>query len=159
MPRSSGRKHLSSQRGPVVAPYLGETLWLTIGVPRPFCVDLKPDHLGMGMHEWYPEAHTCETGITRARIDRLYCNQHLVDQLDRSCECGALSFPPGLSSHRPISFARRIPNRQGCAPRGRAVVFSRPGTSGMERTTLAPQGAWARPYTALACAKEGDSYR
>ena len=62
-----------------------------------------------GVSEWGQPEHTCEIGIVRSRIDRVYANQHVVDQLDRQLECGALSFPYGLSAHRPVSFARRVP--------------------------------------------------
>ena len=62
-----------------------------------------------GLAEWSQPEHTCEIGTARSKIDRVYGNQHLSEQLDRQLECVALNFPYGLSVHRPVAFARRFP--------------------------------------------------
>ena len=56
--------------------------------------------------EWAQPHPTCETAKARSRIDRVYCNQHLSNQLDRVCSAHALEWCPELSIHRPLSFAR-----------------------------------------------------
>ena len=60
-----------------------------------------------GLHELEQEFHTWEGGRSLARLDRVYTNWHTCDQLDRSIECAAASWPHNLSDHRPILFARR----------------------------------------------------
>ncbi len=47
----------------------------------------------------------------RSRIDRVYINQHLTCQLDRHYSCAVLEWCRGLSTHRPLSFARRSAGR------------------------------------------------
>ena len=56
--------------------------------------------------EWRQEHFTHSNAISRSRIDRVYCNQHVNVQLDRSFGCAALNFDHKLSTHRPISFRR-----------------------------------------------------
>ena len=50
---------------------------------------------------------TCDTGTARSRIDRIYSNHHIADQLDRTWAITPLPWCRDLSDHRPISFCRR----------------------------------------------------
>lgn len=52
---------------------------------------------------------TYDSAQVRSRLDRVYWNQHLADQLDRRLICVALEWKPGLSAHRAVSFGRRPP--------------------------------------------------
>ena len=67
-----------------------------------FCTKLL---LPFQFHEMYQEQYTCETGRAFSRLDRIYSNHCVIDQLDRRYLCGAL-LPTGLSAHRPVSFSR-----------------------------------------------------
>eukprot|EP00959_Pyramimonas_sp_CCMP1952_P307674 6439858-Pyramimonas_sp.AAC.1 len=48
-----------------------------------------------------------------SRLDRLYCNQHVAEQLDRDIKAVALEWKPHLSDHRAVLFSRRLPH---CLP-------------------------------------------
>ena len=61
-------------------------------------------------HEIHQPAFTHENAMARSRLDRVYSNHFISDQLDRSYTCTALQWTP-LSAHRPISFARNAPKR------------------------------------------------
>ena len=61
------------------------------------------------LSERQQEHFTCDTALARSRLDRIYSNQHLTDQLDRWHGCSALQWVRHLSAHRPVSFTRRTP--------------------------------------------------
>ena len=63
------------------------------------------------LQEWSQPNYTCETGAVHSRIDRVYVNQHLGEQLDRECSSVTLKAPPFLSDHSLLSFARRTPKK------------------------------------------------
>jgi hypothetical protein len=65
------------------------------------------------MYELEQEHCTHENAFARSRLDRVYTNQHLSEQLDRHSSCAVLDWVSGLSAHRPISFSRR---RAGLPP-------------------------------------------
>ena len=60
---------------------------------------------------------THESGRTQARgasrLDRVYSNHHLMDQLDHEWGCSALNWTKRLSHHRPVSFCRRAKQEDG----------------------------------------------
>ena len=60
---------------------------------------------------------THESGRTQARgasrLDRIYSNHHLMDQLDHEWGCSALRWTKRLSHHRPVSFFRRAKSEDG----------------------------------------------
>ena len=62
---------------------------------------------GRGFTELEQEAYTHQSAIGRSRLDRVYSNHFLCDQLDRDWGCVALPWAPTLSAHRPIAFFRR----------------------------------------------------
>ena len=59
-----------------------------------------------GLVEWQQELMTCETGLVYSRIDRIYCNQHVSDNLNRHFYAAALPPASPLSAHRPLQFAK-----------------------------------------------------
>ena len=54
------------------------------------------------------EHHTFEGGRALSKLDRVYANWHVCDQLDHSVECVAGPWPQRISDHRPVFFARRL---------------------------------------------------
>ena len=62
-----------------------------------------------GLHELYQENHTYISTIATSRIDRVYTNHHLSDQLDYKFGCTTLPREGRLSSHAAISFYRQKP--------------------------------------------------
>ena len=78
-----------------------ETSFLS-GVANPF-----------GLYEVEQDDYTHDCALGRSRIDRVYVNQHVTDQLDRQVGCAALAWCPELSAHRPIAFYRRSPQHEG----------------------------------------------
>ena len=76
-----------------------ESFCKAIGTPFGFC-------------ELSQEECTHSSALGRSRIDRVYCNHFLADQLDRRIGCAALEWIPGLSAHRPLTFFRRKPSRK-----------------------------------------------
>ena len=58
------------------------------------------------MHELEQMQFTHDNAQSRSRIDRVYINNHVADQLDRHYSCAAMAWVKGLSAHRPISFSR-----------------------------------------------------
>ena len=56
--------------------------------------------------EWSQTEHTCEMALSTSRIDRCYMNLPASEQQDRNIQCVALAWTRGLSTHRPIHFAR-----------------------------------------------------
>ena len=82
---------------------------------------LKEIQTPHNFHEFQQPAFTCNVAAARSRIDRVYANNFVADQLDRKYSCVALPWTE-LSSHRPISFARRTPTKHNrtnpCLPTG-----------------------------------------
>ena len=72
---------------------------------------LAPHHF----HEVYQPAFTCEVARARSRIDRIYSNHYVADQLDRHYSC-TVRLWTRLSAHRPLSFARISPKRAPSIP-------------------------------------------
>lgn len=89
----------------------------------------KPDGNALDSHEATEESHFCrvlgdpfgfcelhqeefthDSALGRSRLDRVYSNHYLTDQLDRRIGCAALSWVPWLSAHRPVAFFRRRPS-------------------------------------------------
>jgi hypothetical protein len=64
-----------------------------------------------GLFELPQPCCTCETGLARSRLDRVYTNYPVVDQLDKQLAALALPWQVRLSAHRPVSFFR-ITKRQ-----------------------------------------------
>lgn len=62
-------------------------------------------------HELQQPQFTYESKVVRSRIDRIYANNYIADQLDRHYACTALPWTP-LSSHRPVSFSRCKPTHK-----------------------------------------------
>ena len=67
--------------------------------------------------ELHQSQHTHDSAQARSRLDRVYWNQHIADQLDRRLICAALEWQPGLSAHRAVSFGRRLPVEKAPADR------------------------------------------
>ena len=59
-----------------------------------------------GLHEWEQSHHTCDASGARARLDRIYNNQHISFQLDHTCKAYVEKWCPDLSAHRPIGVTR-----------------------------------------------------
>ena len=66
-----------------------------------------------GLYELEQGHMTQENARARSRIDRVYLNQHIADQLDGHYGCAALPWVGNLSAHRPLSFFRRRPRKRG----------------------------------------------
>ena len=64
-----------------------------------------------GFHELIQPVLRHRNSAGRSRLDRVYSNHALFDQLDRVYECVALSATT-LSAHRPIAFSRKIPKKE-----------------------------------------------
>jgi len=59
-----------------------------------------------GLFELEQDEFTFEGASGRSRLDRIYTNHYVADQLDRKFGAAALEWVPRLSSHRAIAFAR-----------------------------------------------------
>ncbi|CAK0871611.1 unnamed protein product [Prorocentrum cordatum] len=69
-----------------------------------------------GLRDMFQAHFTCDSSRARSRLDRVYTNVHLVDQLDRHCSSAALQWCKNPSWHRPLAFSRRRSARRlGCA--------------------------------------------
>lgn len=66
-----------------------------------------------GFHELRQPHFTHQNGLARSRLDRVYSNHFLPDQLDRYYSCYTLPMPPHLSAHVAIAFERRRPRDVG----------------------------------------------
>ena len=55
--------------------------------------------------------HTHASSNSRARLDRVYTNQHVAEQIDRHLRVSALEWRPDLSHHRAIFLSRSSPQR------------------------------------------------
>ena len=58
------------------------------------------------LHELEQPALTHENSTAQSKIDRIYINHHIADQLDRQFSAATLP-RTRLSTHRPNTFARR----------------------------------------------------
>ena len=56
------------------------------------------------IYEWRQDCFTCETGITIARLDRVYSSLHPANGLLHQISCHALDRNVELSAHRPLVF-------------------------------------------------------
>ena len=76
----------------------------------------------LGLHELFQPMATHDNSASRSRIDRVYSNGHVVDQLDFQQGIAALEWCPKLSNHRPVIFFKRKsvqkPHRSGPIPLG-----------------------------------------
>ena len=86
---------------------------------RRFCRILRDP---FGFCELEQEEYTHDSARGRSRLDRIYSNHHLTDQLDRRIGCAALAWVRQLSAHRPVAFFRQhsahgnVDNRVPAAP-------------------------------------------
>jgi hypothetical protein len=77
-----------------------------------------------GTHEWRQPALTHECGLARSKLDRVYSNHAISDQLDRAYGCVALPQVP-CSAHRPVAFSRKTPKHENefrKAPTAKAIA-------------------------------------
>jgi len=65
-----------------------------------------------GLHDLRQEDFTHDCALSRARLDRVYLNQHIACQLDRVIGCSPLAWVKALSDHRPLAFWRRTPSHE-----------------------------------------------
>jgi len=63
---------------------------------------LKP----FGLVEWEQSHFTCQAKGARARLDRVYVNQHVAMKLDMNCRAFVYGWCDDLSAHRPIGISR-----------------------------------------------------
>ena len=59
-----------------------------------------------GLYEMCQPEHTNKHSTGTGRIDRVYTNQPVADQLDKRTGCVALSWTHALSTHRPVACVR-----------------------------------------------------
>lgn len=64
-----------------------------------------------GLVELYQPAPTHASASARSRLDRMYMNHDMSDQLDRHFKAVALEWRPDLSAHRPVLASRSLPQR------------------------------------------------
>ena len=57
-----------------------------------------------GLHELHQPMATHNSGVARSRLDRLYTNHHVAEQLDSRFGCSCLDWCPQHSHHRPVVF-------------------------------------------------------
>ena len=69
-----------------------------------------------GSQEILQPHSTHVNGMAYSRLDRVYSNHYLSDQLDRNYCCFLVKVPKGLSAHHAIAFARQIPRDVGPKP-------------------------------------------
>ena len=60
-----------------------------------------------GFQELAQEEFTHDSERGESRLDRVYSNHPMADQLDRDWGCAALQWVKQLSNHRPVSFYRK----------------------------------------------------
>eukprot|EP00959_Pyramimonas_sp_CCMP1952_P129657 2711478-Pyramimonas_sp.AAC.1 len=60
---------------------------------------------------------THDNAAARSRLDRVYWNQSVSEQLDRHIFCAPLEWVPHLSAHKAVAFGRRCPARTSDGPR------------------------------------------
>ena len=66
--------------------------------------------LAHGMVEMHQLEHTHAAASTRSRLDRIYCNQHVSEQLGKNLKAVALGWKPAVSSHRAVLFSHFSPH-------------------------------------------------
>ncbi len=66
-----------------------------------------------GFNELRQPHFTHESGLARSRLDRVYSNHFLVEQLDRFYACYTLPIPANLSAHTAIAFEKTLPREAG----------------------------------------------
>ena len=76
--------------------------------------------LPSGLFELQQEEFTRRGGTSFSRLDRVYTNIHVADQLDRILICDAMPWCPHLSDHRPVRFARTRSSRKHSASKNLA---------------------------------------
>ena len=77
------------------------------------------------LHELFQPHLTCDMGTAISKLDRIYSNHNVTDQLDRHYSCTAL-FWTSLSAHRPIAFSRIPPSHQRKSPSLPAAPLDHP---------------------------------
>lgn len=70
------------------------------------------------LHDMYQSEYTHASISSGAKLGRIYCNQHVSEQIDRSLRASALEWRPELLAHRAVFFARSSPQRAQEADRG-----------------------------------------
>ena len=78
------------------------------------------------LHELRQPAATHDNAHARSRLDRVYWNQPLSEQLDRLILCTALEWVPHLSAHRAVAFSRSRPLRSPDSSRPLDLSLLRP---------------------------------
>ena len=63
------------------------------------------------LHEMFQSEPTHASASTRSRLDRIYCNQHVSEQLDRHLKVAALEWKVEVSNHRAVLFSRMLPQK------------------------------------------------
>ena len=64
-----------------------------------------------GVEEMFQPELTHASASVRSRLDRIYCNQHTSEQLDRHFRVAALEWCMESSNHRAVVFARMQPHK------------------------------------------------
>ena len=64
-----------------------------------------------GLQEMFQAEPTHALASARSRLGRMYCNQHVVEQLDRHIKAVALEWNPHLSHHRAVLFSQQLPQK------------------------------------------------
>ena len=64
-----------------------------------------------GFFELFQGEYTHSSASARSRLDRVYFNYHVAEQLDRSIQSTALEWLLDLSHHRAVRVARHAPQR------------------------------------------------
>lgn len=82
---------------------------------------LLPPH---ALHELHQPQHTYAGPLATSRLDRVYVNQHVVEQLDRQVFAIPLEFNR-FSQHRPLSFGRLCRSPDSARPLPLAVEVIR----------------------------------
>ena len=62
----------------------------------------------IGLYEVEQPAPTHANAHGRSRLDRVYWNAHLVEQLDRHVRCGVMEWIPHISAHRVVFYPARL---------------------------------------------------
>ena len=70
------------------------------------------------LHELSQEDWTRKSGLAYSKLDRLYSNNHRVEQIGRSWRALALDWKSHLSHHRAVGCRKSLPCKSGGAPRG-----------------------------------------
>ena len=63
-----------------------------------------------GLFELEQPMATSDNPRARAKLDRVYTNHDVIDQLDHNFQCAALDWVNSLSQHRAVAFARTAEN-------------------------------------------------